>query len=175
MRSSAKWRLPHLSPLPLPQFASLHIDGSTLLFAASLMLACALLFSLVPAAESRRTQLNESLRVNSAQVAGGRNLAQKSLVIGEVAVSLVLLVASGLLLTSFWKLIHVSPGFDAANLLTFKTSFTEQQAATSAALGQRMDELATRLEAQPGVEAAAAVNSLPTQLTPDLPFDILGP
>jgi predicted permease len=166
--------LMHLSPLPLPQFASLHIGGSTLLFAAALMLACALLFSLVPAAESRRTQLNESLRVNSAQIAGGRNLAQKSLVIGEVAVSLVLLVASGLLLTSFWKLIHVSPGFDAANLLTFKTSFTEEQAATSAALGQRMDELATRLEAQPGVEAAAAVNSLPTQLTPDLPFDILG-
>ena len=96
------------------------------------MLACALLFSLVPAAESRRTQLNESLRVNSAQVAGGRNLAQKSLVVGEVAVSLVLLVASGLLLTSFWKLIHVSPGFDATNVLTFKTSFTDQQAATSA-------------------------------------------
>src|ERR1700722_5813262 len=116
-----------LSPLPLPQFASLHVGGSALLFAAALMLACALLFSLVPAAESRRTQLNESLRVNSAQVAGGRNLAQKSLVIGEVAGSLVLLVASGLLLTSFWKLIHVSPGFDAANLLTFKTSFTQQQ------------------------------------------------
>ena len=62
--------LMHLSPLPLPQFASLHIGGSALLFAAALMLACALLFSLVPAAESRRTQLNESLRVNSAQVAG---------------------------------------------------------------------------------------------------------
>jgi predicted permease len=166
--------LMHLSPLPLPQFASLHVGGSALLFAAALILACALLFSLVPAAESRRTQLNESLRANSAQLAGGRNLAQKSLVIGEVAVSLVLLVASGLLLTSFWKLIHVSPGFDAANLLTFKTSFTEQQVATSAALGQRLDELTTRLEAQPGVEAAAAVNSLPTQLTPDLPFDILG-
>src|ERR1700761_2831081 len=166
--------LMHLSPLPLPHFASLHIDGSTLLFAAALMLACALLFSLVPAAESRRTQLNESLRVNSAQVAAGRNLAQKSLVVSEVAVSLVLMVAAGLLLTSFWKLIHVSPGFDAANVLTFKTSFTEQQAATSASLGQRMDEIAARLEAQPGVEAAAAVNALPTQLTPDWPFEILG-
>ena len=57
-------------------------------------------FSLVPAMESRRTQLNESLRINSAQVTGGRNLPQKSLVVGEVAVSLVLLVAAGLLLTS---------------------------------------------------------------------------
>jgi putative ABC transport system permease protein len=166
--------LMHLSPLPLPQFASLHIGGSALLFAAALMLACALLFSLVPAAESRRTRLNESLRVNSAQMAGGRNLAQKSLVVGEVAVSLVLMVAAGLLLTSFWKLVHVSPGFDAQNVLTFKTSFTDQQATTSASLGQRMNELAARLEAQPGIEAAAAVNTLPTQLTPTMPFDIPG-
>jgi predicted permease len=166
--------LMHLSPLPLPQFASLHIGAPALLFTVGLMLACALLFSLVPAMESRRTQLNESLRVNSAQVAGGRNLAQKTLVVGEVSVSLVLLVAAGLLLTSFWKLIHVSPGFDPANLLSFKTSFTDQQAASSALLGQRLDELAARLEAQPGVETAAAVNSLPTQLTPDLPFEILG-
>jgi predicted permease len=166
--------LMHLSPLPLPQFASLHVSGLALLFAAALILACALLFSLVPAVEARRLHLNESLRVNTTQIATGRNLAQKSLVVGEVAVSLVLLVASGLLLTSFWKLMHVSPGFDAANVLTFKTSFTDQQAASSAALGQRMDEIVARLEAQPGVEAAAAVNTLPTQLTPDLPFEILG-
>jgi predicted permease len=166
--------LMHLSPLPLPQFASLHVDGSALLFAAALVLACAVLFSLVPAVESRRTQLNESLRVNATQIAIGRNLAQKSLVVGEVAVSLVLLVAAGLLLTSFWKLMHVSPGFNAGNVLTFKTSFTDQQAASSAALGERMDQLVARLEAQPGVAAAAAVNSLPTQLTPDLPFEILG-
>jgi predicted permease len=124
--------------------------------------------------ESRRTQLNESLRINSTQVAGGRNLPQKSLVVGEVAVSLVLLVAAGLLLTSFWKLVHISPGFAVKDVVTFKTSFTDQQVVTSAALGQRLDELTARMEAQPGIAAAAAVNSLPTQLTPDLPFDILG-
>lgn len=166
--------LMHFSPLPLPEFASLHVGASALFFAAALVLACAVLFSLVPAIESRRVQLNEALRINSTQIAVGRNLAQKSLVVGEVAVSLMLLVASGLLLTSFWKLIHVSPGFDAAHVLTFKTSFTEQQTATSAVLGQRMDELTARLEAQPGVEAAASVNTLPTQLTPDLPFEVLG-
>jgi predicted permease len=166
--------LMQLSPLPLPPFVSLHIGGLAILYAAALVLACALLFSLVPAMESRRTQLNESLRINAAQVAGGRNLPQKSLVVGEVAISLVLLVAAGLLLTSFWKLIHIAPGFEVKNVLTFKTSFTDQQVVTSAALGQRLDDLTARLEAQPGIEAAAAVNSLPTQLTPDLPFDILG-
>ena len=166
--------LMQLSPLPLPPFVNLDVGGLAILFAAGLVLACALLFSLVPAMESRRTQLNESLRINSAQVAGGRNLPQKSLVVGEVAISLVLLVAAGLLLTSFWKLVSISPGFELKNVVTFKTSFTDQQVVTSAALGQRLDELTARMEAQPGIEAAAAVNSLPTQLTPDLPFDILG-
>ena len=166
--------LMQLSPLPLPPFVSLHMGGWAILFAAGLVLACALLFTLVPAMESRRTQLNESLRINSTQVAGGRNLPQKSLVVGEVAVSLVLLVAAGLLLTSFWKLVHISPGFAVKDVVTFKTSFTDQQVVTSAALGQRLDELTARMEAQPGIAAAAAVNSLPTQLTPDLPFDILG-
>jgi hypothetical protein len=67
--------LMQLSPLPLPPFVSLHMGPLALLFAAGLVLACALLFSLVPAMESRRTQLNESLRINSAQVAGVRGPA----------------------------------------------------------------------------------------------------
>lgn len=163
-----------LSPLPLPQFASLHIGAPALLFTSGLVLACALLFSLVPAFESSRTQLNESLRMNSAQVAGGRNLPQRSLVVAEVAVSLVLMVAAGLLLTSFWKLVHVAPGFDAHHVLTFKTSFSREQATSSASFGQRLNEIAARLEAQPGVEAAAAVNTLPTRITPTMPFEILG-
>ena len=79
-----------------------------------------------------------------------------------------------MLLTSFWKLVHVSPGFAVENVLTFKTSFSEQQAPTSAALGQRINEIVARLDAEPGVEAAAATDSLPTQLTPTMPFDILG-
>jgi predicted permease len=164
-----------LSPLPLPQFASLHIGVAALLFTFGLVLVCALLFSLVPAIESSKAQLNESLRVNSAQVAGGRNLPQRSLVVAEVAVSLVLMVAAGLLLTSFWKLVHVAPGFDGHHVLTFKTSFSAGQATSSASFGQRLNEIADRLEAQPGVEAAAAVNTLPTQMTPTMPFEILGP
>ena len=166
--------LMHLSPLKLPSFTSLGMDGSTLVFATALTLLCAILFSAVPAIESRRTQLNESLRMSSTRVAGGRNLAQKSLVVSEAAISLMLLVAAGLLLSSFWNLIHTPPGFRADNVITFKTAFTQDQIATSASLGLRLDELVARLEAQPGVAAAAGVNSLPTQLTPDFSFDIVG-
>jgi predicted permease len=166
--------LMRLSPLELPQFSSLNIGGAAIGFAIALTVGCALLFSIVPAVESRRTQLNESLRMNATQIAAGRNLAQKALVVGEVAVSLVLLVGAALLLTSFWKLMHTSPGFETGNVLTFKNGFSNDQAASSALLGQRLDGLAERIEALPGVQSAAAVNSLPTQLTMDLPFDVMG-
>jgi putative ABC transport system permease protein len=164
----------HLSPIQLPDFARLNIGGAGAIFAAVLAVGCALVFSLVPALESRRAQLNDSLRLNPTQVAGGRNRAQSVLVVGEVALSLVLLVAAALLLTTFWKLVHTSAGFDAANTLTFKTAFSDAQTSTSAVFGQTLDQLAARTEALPGVESAAAAINLPTQIVPDLPFDIIG-
>ncbi len=166
--------LMHLSPLELPAFSSMQMGAPALAFAAALTLGCALLFSLVPAFEARSTQLSQSLRVNTTQIAGGRHLAQKALVVSEVAVSLVLMVAAALLLTSFWKLVHTAPGFDTRNVITFKNAFSNEQAASSATLSQRLDELTARLEAIPGVASAAAVSNLPTQLVADLSFDIIG-
>jgi predicted permease len=166
--------LMQLSPIELPDFSSLQIGGPALLFTGALTLICALIFSLVPAFESRRTQLNESLRVNTTQIASGRHLMQKALVASEVAVSLVLLAAAGILLAGFWKLGHSSPGFETKNVTTFKNTFTPEQAVTSAGLGLRVDDLADRLAALPGVESVAATINLPTQLVPDLPFDIVG-
>lgn len=166
--------LMRLSPLELPAFTSLEIGVPALVFAALLTLGCALLFSIVPAIESRRTQLNESLRVNTTQIAAGRHLAQKALVISEVAISLVLLVGSALLLTSFWKLVHASKGFETENVLTFKTAFSAEKIGTTARFAPYIDELTARLEAVPGVASATAAITLPTQLVPDLPFAIMG-
>jgi predicted permease len=84
------------------------------------------------------------------------------------------LVAAALLLTSFWKLVHTPPGFDARNVLTFKNGFSDEQVTTSTLLSQRLDQLTAQLEAIPGVASAAAAANLPTQLVADLPFDIIG-
>jgi predicted permease len=166
--------LMRLSPLELPQFSSLHLGAPALAVALALTLGCALLFSIVPAWESRRTQLNQSLRVNTTQIAVGKNVAQKTLVVSEVALSLVLLVGAALLLTSFWKLLHTPAGFATGNALTFKTAFAEDQTNKSSVYSQRVNELLDRLEALPGVASAASVNNLPTQLVPDLSFDVVG-
>ena len=91
----------HLSPIQLPQFSSIDIGAPALGFAAAFTIACALLFSLVPAFETRRNRLNASLRFNTARIASGRHFVQKALVVSEVALSLVLLFAAALLLTAF--------------------------------------------------------------------------
>ncbi|WP_148210175.1 ABC transporter permease [Candidatus Korobacter versatilis] len=164
----------HLTPIQLPAFASLHVGSSGVAFAAGLAVLCAVLFSLVPALESRRVHLNDSLRLNTTRIAPGRVPAQRVLVVGEVAMSLVLLVAAALLLGSFWKLVHIAPGFDPANTATFKTGLSVAQTSTGAAFGQTLDTLAAHTEALPGVESAAAVIGAPMEPVPDLPFDIAG-
>lgn len=163
-----------ISPIDLPDFTSLHMGGSAIAFSLALTAGCALLFTVVPIFESRRTQLAETLRQNSNQIAGGRNWAQKFLVVGEVAISLVLVVAAALLLNSFWRLSHAEAGFRTGNVLTFKTTYSADQSATTASLARLEEELKGRVESIPGVESAASVFDLPTQLMLDLPFDIMG-
>jgi len=166
--------LMHLSPIELPQFASLHIGGTAVALAGVLILACLLVFSIVPMLETRNTRLLESLQLNSTRIAAGRHVAQRALVVSEVAISLVLLVGAILLLTTFWKLIHTSPGFTAENVLTFKSSLSDEQAMTSAVFAQHLNELKAQIDAIPGVESTGGAITLPTQLCPDLPFDIIG-
>lgn len=166
--------LMRMSPIELPQFASVRMEGTTIALAEALTFACCVIFSIVPMLETRNTRLHESLQLNSTRIAAGRHMAQRALVVSEVAVSLVLLVGAILLLTTFWKLVHTSPGFATSNILTFKNSFTDQQAATSAVFGQHLNELKAQINAVPGVISVGAAITLPTQLCPDLPFDIVG-
>jgi predicted permease len=165
--------LMHLSPVVLPQFSSLDVGGPALLYAAALTAVCALVFSFVPAVEAKRSRLNGSLRIDTRQIATGDHLVQKGLVIGEVAISLVLMVGAALLLTNFWNLVHAPVGFETANVVTFKNAFSDKQVETSVLLGQRLAELTAKIEALPGVESAAAVNDLPTQLVPNMEFQII--
>jgi len=139
-----------------------------------LTVACALLFSLAPAFEARRNRHSESLSLATARIAAGRHIGHKALVVSEVAISLVLLFAAALLLNSFWALNHTRPGFESRNVITLRSSFSAEQYATTALLSQHLDELTTQLEGIPGVESAAAANSLPTQLTAEIPCQIPG-
>lgn len=166
--------LMHLSPLQLPAFASLGMGRPALMVAVALTMGCVVIFSVVPALETRRSRLSASLRLNTTRVTAGRHVAQRVLVVSQVAVSVVLLVGAAVLLTTFWKLVSASPGFEAKNVLTFKNSFTSAQVSATPLLAQKLEELKAHMEALPGVASAAGVLALPTQLTPNMAFDIAG-
>lgn len=163
-----------LSPLRLPEFALLEIDLPVALFVIAGVFVCAAIFSIVPALEVRNIRLNDALRSNSNQSIGTRNLPQRLLIVGEVAVSLVLLIGAGLLLGSFWRLVHVQPGFDSRNVVTFQTTFDAQDASGSGPLALKQQALLAEIKALPGVLSAATSLGLPTRLNPDLPFEIVG-
>ena len=165
----------HISPVELPQFSQSALNTPIILFVAVTGLICSALFSLLPALQSRTSNLDEALRgASGSRSVSTRNRPQQVLVIGEVAISLLLLVGAGLLFTSFWRLIHVPPGFDTKNVLTFDMTFSKGDGSTTQRLWSQEERLLNDIESLPGVLAAGTAPSLPTQLHPDLPFEIIG-
>ena len=81
--------------------------------------------------------------------------------VSEVALSLVLLIAAGLLIHSFARLQDVAPGFDSSHLLTFRLSLPESRYTTFQKGQSFFDEFFAGLRRSPGVRAAAAINALP--------------
>src|SRR6202030_1239537 len=120
-----------------------------------------LIFGLVPPlqlAKSGFNGLKESAR-NSAPAAHRR--IRSALVVGEIAVSLVLLVAAGLLIRSFWLLIHVNPGFQTQHVLTAQLSLNGPSYNDFAHRARFWQQLEARVTDFPGVEAVGATSELP--------------
>jgi predicted permease len=89
------------------------------------------------------------------------NQFKYGLIAAEIAVSAVLLVGSGLLLESFYKVMAQGPGFNTRDLLTVEVPFNPNNESKPQKYLQHVDELITRLEALPGVVSASVVNRLP--------------
>jgi putative ABC transport system permease protein len=109
-------------PPDLPRLQEIHVNPQVVAFAFLVSLLTGLIFGLIPPmqlAKSGFEGLKESAR-NSAPAAHKRILG--ALVVGEIAVSLMLLVGAGLLIRSFWLLIHVNPGFQTQHVVTAQLS-----------------------------------------------------
>jgi len=121
-----------------------------------------------------RVNLNTSLRDEGRGTSGGHARAQMSslLVVGQVALSLLLLIGAGLLLQSFRRLLSVDPGFDAHNVLSMNVSLPTVKYSTAQQQVTFFDEILRRVSALPGVRNAAISAALPLswkRITPMLP------
>ena len=148
----------------IPFWMQFTIDGQVLLFTAAVAVGTAFLFGLAPAIQSARPNLNETLRDAGARGATAGRARQRlrgGLVIGEIALSLVLLTGATLLIRSFVGMQHLQPGFDSSNLLTMRVTLMGPAYDSTYKRFAFFDQFLARLNAQPGIVSAAIANNIP--------------
>ncbi len=146
----------------VPRTEGIRIDGHVFAFTAVASLVTAVLFGLLPAFRSSRVDVATAMKQSGWEKSSSGSYRLRSvLVVSELALSVMLLIGSGLLMKSLWQLERIDPGFDPANVLGMRISVPNSQYPGSrerAVLYQRMVD---RIRAVPGVEDAAATNDLP--------------
>jgi putative ABC transport system permease protein len=144
----------------LPAMHGIGIDAWVLAFTLGVSVITGLAFGLAPAVLSWRTDVNAALKEEGRGDTGGhRQWLRHLLVVSEVALALVLLIGAGLLIKSFSRLMEVNPGFQTAGVLTVQVTLTG--AKSSPQKVAFIQQIIERLKALPGVQAAAATDSLP--------------
>ena len=162
----AAWLTPllvRMSPVEIPRLEEIHIDGAALLFTLAVCCLSPLLFGLVPAIESLRIEIADALR--EAGRSGTRSVRQRRWMAGSViaqyALTVILLVASGLLMRSFLRLRQVDPGFQTEHILSMGMKLPNASYKTAPEILTFYDNLIRNIEALPGVEKAGAISDLP--------------
>jgi len=148
------------SKLPdgIPRVETARIDSRVLMFTLVVSLLTGLLFGLAPALQASRTHLKEALSEGERGSSGTRHWVRGVFVVGEVALTLTLLVDAGLLVQSFRRVVAVDPGFKAQNLLALQLSVNNPDGQQVANF---LEQLQQNVRNLPGVKSVAVSNGLP--------------
>ncbi len=150
-----------LVPPDLTRVGDIRLDRWALLFTAVTSLVVGIGFGLVPAWHAARTSPHDALREGSgrSRSAAREGRLRHALVVGEVALSLVLLIGAGLLLRTVANLTRTDPGFDPRRVLAAEIWLTGSGHDSTEQIAGLYDRMATALEALPGVSSAAVVEA----------------
>ncbi len=160
----------------LPRESAISLNPAVLLFALGISVSTALLCGLVAALRSPRGDLLSRL-AGSGKAAGGDIQGEKlraALVIGEVALSIVLLMGAGLMLRTLFALTHVNPGFNTSNVLVTELSLPSGRQWTGGEKKLFFESVLRSVTALPGVASAAVTASLPPYGGPGSDVEIAG-
>jgi putative ABC transport system permease protein len=155
--------LPTLVPSSIPRLDEAGVDGTVALFTFATALLASLIAGVVPAMQTSRENLNGVLKDGGKNSTGGvaRARLRDGLFVAEVAFALLLLTGAGLMMTSLTRLLSVQPGFTPERVLTATVSLPRARFATDTLRAGFYDQLLARLQAAPGVSAAAVASPLP--------------
>jgi predicted permease len=149
-----------ISPNAIPRSREIGLDWTVLAFTIGVSFITGILFGLIPALQAGEVDVNETLK-ETGRGTSGRHWLRSSLVVVEVATTLVLLIGAGLMIRSFYKLQQVKPGFSFENLNSFSVALPEKKYASQDQLQAFYTRLLEQIGALPGVEATAAASGLP--------------
>ena len=154
--------LKRLLPSDTPRLLDVHLDWRVLLFTTALALLTGIAFGLAPALQSSRADITDSLK------SGGRGAAlsvsqrlRSVLVIAEVAFAVLLVIAAGLMIRSFWALSHVNPGFQPEHILTARITPSESFCNDASRCLAFYRSLLDQTRSFSGTSGAALINTLP--------------
>lgn len=147
----------------VPSSVEVGLDGTVLAFTAAISLATGLLSGLIPGLRLARKNLAKTLKegLGRTDTDTGGNSTRSVLVVAEVALSLVLLMAAGLMIRSFQRLHNVNPGFDPQGVLTANVAVSSKEFSTPDQQVNFFDQVLQQVRALPGVESAGLVDSIP--------------
>jgi putative ABC transport system permease protein len=154
----------------IPRANEVRLDWWVMLFTLITSCITAILFGVLPARQASRADLNDALKSASRAATSGRKHARAALVVFEVALTLILVVATGLLLRSFWQIQSVDLGFEPTHLLTAGVRLPNDRTRAVSFL----NELLQRIERLPGVTSAAACAGAPMTAAGHNLFEIEG-
>jgi len=148
-------------PAEMPRLDQSRIDGRTLAFAGFVALLSSFLFGLAPAFRAASTRINEVFKSSSGISGGTRDRVRSTLVVGEVALALILMVGAGLLIRSALLVSRVNPGFNTANLIVGRVGLPSAGYHDPRVAQQTFERMISAAAALPGVESTAVVSRAP--------------
>ncbi|HEU4835661.1 MAG TPA: ABC transporter permease [Pyrinomonadaceae bacterium] len=162
-------------PADVPRLHDAGVDRYVLFFTLGLATLTGIVFGLAPALHASRPAPGNMLKESARGVSTGRSHMRSALIVSEVALSLMLLVGAGLMINSFWRLLHTNAGFDPKGVLALDIPLSrdtykkgEQQAAA-------FQQLIERVKTVPGVRDASVVSNVPlTDFDIELSFQVEG-
>ena len=152
-----------LNPAQLPRLEDITIDPIVLAFTLGVSLVAGLLFGLIPIVKYANPNLGNALKEGGRGSSDGRerHRARNTLVVAQVALALVLLVASGLMIRTFAAMRDISPGFtNPEEILTFRVTVPTAIAKEPSQVAAMHEQIQRRIEALPGVASASMSSSV---------------
>lgn len=159
------------NPLDLPRATGIHLDGSVLAFASILSIATGVLFGLAPSIGASRLDLLPALKMGGDSIGRLRSGLKPRglLVIGQVSLSIILLIGASLLIESVMHLRATDPGFNPEHLLTTQITLPAERYDTDSKRTAFFEEVVHRVRSIPGVRSATIALTLPMTPFPGTP------